>query len=1039
MLSLASFAPVLSLAQTASYVEAGQVGVVDSWRSKEFTSNWGLQATGADYAYARGLSGAGIGVGIYDGGVANWHPDLAGTRNLTLGEPGCKSGQLLAGPDACFFTDSGATHRYTDAPTAAQQQVIDDAIKAGTLTQQDADALKSGFVFDDHGTHVAGIIGARRNGNGMHGVAYGASLFGAGKMSDDYQDALNALRLPNGVAMELQAPMSVEREMRRQMSEAGVRVINNSWGMIDDPATAADMDTLTSKASLKAEMEGRAALTRQYGTLQVHSAGNQSGRIAGLWASLPRYYAELEPYWLSVANVKNDGTLSASSSVCGLSKDWCISAPGTDIQSTIPTGAITGEVLRSANGEVIGLKVSDEKHLPDYGLLTGTSMAAPHVSGGLALLMERYPYLTNVQVRDVLLTTARDLGATGVDDIFGWGMMDLKKAIDGPAMLRVDSDVSMNLRAGGTKVWQGDAWDDWRNDISGPGKLTKSGAGWLRLSGNNSFAGAVIKQGVLELSGSNTLGADVQVAGGTLLLNGKLVDTRLDVRSGVAEVMGQVTGGQTQVAAAGRLQGNGTLSDTSVAGTIAPGGANAIGTLTIQGDYTQKSGSVYEVDTRASSSADNVKISGKATLEGGTVQVATATAELGRAYTIMQAKDISGQFASTRFDQEAPFLKAELDQSKSELKLSIARGQALASAARTINQSAVASAADRMNDSAELLHRLTRMSAAQAAFAFDQLSGETYASQESVRAEQGQHLNQAAAARIRTVQSQFFKQGPGNSSNGVWVDLTSRGGHLLADGNAAQTRFHASGLTLGYDHTVGENGLLGLLASSQKGDMTVRERGSRQQGDTQYFGVYGGQAWGPFALRAGLLTSRAKIRSERTVSYGSYVDRNQANYRGESRQGFLEGGYTFLLAPRFELEPFAQWSRVKVTTDAVSERGGLSSLQVQAGASKVDFATVGVRLEANLAATGQPSWLSLGGALAYRHASGDINPRVRSAWSLGSPLDSWGAPIAARATLLNLKVGARLGHQTLLELSYDGQFASRARDHAVNARLSWKF
>ena len=42
---------------------------------------------------------------------------------------------------------------------------------------------------------------------------------------------------------------------------------------------------------------------------------------------------------------------------------------------------------------------------------------------------------------------------------------------------------------------QGDAWDDWTNDIGGPGTLTKSGIGWLRLSGDNSFNGAVLREG----------------------------------------------------------------------------------------------------------------------------------------------------------------------------------------------------------------------------------------------------------------------------------------------------------------------------------------------------------------------------------------------------------------------------------------------------------------------------------------------------------------------------------------------------------------
>src|SRR5690606_15218481 len=144
-----------------------------------------------------------------------------------------------------------------------------------------------------------------------------------------------------------------------------------------------------------------------------------------------------------------------------------------------------------------------------YADYSGTSMAAPHVTGALGLLFERFPYLTGVQVRDVMLTTATDLGAEGVDEIYGWGLLNLAKAIEGPALLRADTEVVMDQRAGGTQVWEGDAWDDWTNDIGGPGHLTKAGAGWLRLSGDNTFAGATVDQGVLEFTGANTLAGDL--------------------------------------------------------------------------------------------------------------------------------------------------------------------------------------------------------------------------------------------------------------------------------------------------------------------------------------------------------------------------------------------------------------------------------------------------------------------------------------------------------------------------------------------------
>ncbi len=146
------------------------------------------------------------------------------------------------------------------------------------------------------------------------------------------------------------------------------------------------------------------------------------------------------------------------------------SAPGTAILSTIVSGDIQGRLEKTA--DYVRLLIDSQNPTYDYGPKTGTSMAAPHITGALGLLMERFPYLDNAQVRDVLLTTARDLGAAGVDPIYGWGMVDLRRAIEGYGSLRVDTSVVMNQRAGGLKVWEGDAWDDWTNDIGGPGTLT---------------------------------------------------------------------------------------------------------------------------------------------------------------------------------------------------------------------------------------------------------------------------------------------------------------------------------------------------------------------------------------------------------------------------------------------------------------------------------------------------------------------------------------------------------------------------------------
>jgi subtilisin family serine protease len=68
-----------------------------------------------------------------------------------------------------------------------------------------------------------------------------------------------------------------------------------------------------------------------------------------------------------------------------------------------------------------------------YGLyyaVTGTSLAAPHVAGGLALLLSAYPNLTADQQVTALTGTAADLGPVGADNTFGSGRLDLQAADD---------------------------------------------------------------------------------------------------------------------------------------------------------------------------------------------------------------------------------------------------------------------------------------------------------------------------------------------------------------------------------------------------------------------------------------------------------------------------------------------------------------------------------------------------------------------------------------------------------------------------------
>ncbi len=93
------------------------------------------------------------------------------------------------------------------------------------------------------------------------------------------------------------------------------------------------------------------------------------------------------------------------------------------------------------------LTVSNQKD--DYGIDQGTSMATPHVSGVAALVWSLRPQATADQVKQALLASARDLGPTGVDNLYGNGLVDAWAAA-----IRLDPTEFPPARFIGRKVLQ---------------------------------------------------------------------------------------------------------------------------------------------------------------------------------------------------------------------------------------------------------------------------------------------------------------------------------------------------------------------------------------------------------------------------------------------------------------------------------------------------------------------------------------------------------------------------------------------------------
>lgn len=312
----------------------------------EYDRQNGLSAIGAASAYGRGFTGYGQAVSVVDSGLDISHPEFAG--------------RILA----------GGWDYQADAPVSSDPH--------------------------GHGSHVAGIIAANRDGTGMHGVAFNAGILPFRILAADgtVSGALSDQALP---------------DIMLRAAANGSRIINHSWG------SSTAVTALTQSAAdawLPRALPAFQTTALSNGQIQVWATGNDGRDQPSVEAGLPYWHPELKDIWVAVTATDGHGTEASYANRCGVARDWCIAAPGGDGGTPITS-------VQSGGG---------------YANWQGTSMAAPHVAGSLAVLLEAFPELTSQQVVDRLFATASLDGLTdrdgnpGTAEVFGHGLIDLDKA-----------------------------------------------------------------------------------------------------------------------------------------------------------------------------------------------------------------------------------------------------------------------------------------------------------------------------------------------------------------------------------------------------------------------------------------------------------------------------------------------------------------------------------------------------------------------------------------------------------------------------------
>jgi len=561
--------------------DPGQLGDPASWRTPEFLRDNGLVSIGAEFAYAAGYSGTGANIGMVDSGFFAGHMREHGSldTNYEIGD------------------------RYFSV------------VAQGGQTGPTPGFYNPAFN-DSHGTHVSGTIAASREGVGesqpdgpvanMHGVAFNANLYGGNTHKTDGvyyglvpPDATPAQTPDNGYLA------NVYRAVNRADTANGkpIRIITTSWGSAPPtenydtydpppggPATfglnAAWRYLSTPDGVADANgntvhwLNGAISVART-GTILQFTAGNAGVRNPTARGAAPYFLPDLEGQWYTTSGINpNIGrTFNADGSVlvpgtqefnqCGLAKWSCITAPSRQINST-------------------WVELVDGVPQARYRSASGTSMAGPHSAAALALIMQRFPYMTNEQALYTMLSTGRQNAtindASGIavpnptagqivqvpDSRNGWGTVSLREAMRGPGQLLGPTDVNTK---GYSDVWSNDisdvairareqedaaeaaAWEQtkidkgWTNGLpADASEIDKSdfaiGTRREQAREHRAYEGSLTKRGdgTLFLTGANSWHGTSTVRDGKLSIVGSHA-TSIDVRGGTLSGSGAVGGG----------------------------------------------------------------------------------------------------------------------------------------------------------------------------------------------------------------------------------------------------------------------------------------------------------------------------------------------------------------------------------------------------------------------------------------------------------------------------------------------------------------
>lgn len=684
----------------------------------------------------------------------------------------------------------------------------------------------------------------------------------------------------------------------------GVKLFNGSFGTRD------------SDPSYINELRQYAVRLADGGSLVVMATGNEAMAKPLDETLLPVGNSAIENGWLAVTGLNEDHTDlfkngNTGANHCGAAARWCLAAD-----------YINGPLM------------SADKRLV---MFYGTSGATPQVTATAALLWSKFPWMTNDQIRQVLLTTADYIDdGTGLGQRynakFGWGALDIDGALKGPQSFMKIFDENFNANVTSDLAVFG-------NDIDGDAGLVKSGSGTLALTGDSTYTGkSVVDAGKLQVVGSIASKVDVN-------------------QSGILSGRGSV----------GAVQNNGTVSTKD-------------GRLTVNGSYVQGEKGVLDYELN-----NHLTVNGEANLNGLLkVGAKDKTLVTKGDHLVVDADSVVGGFAKT--ESTSLFLSVN-GLKTADGKVSVGVDFADAAKVGTV-QGGISSASgeltnklmDKANKQAEngesskLLDYAVNVqgiaNAEAAQSVLNSNSGALFGETPSVLLRN----DTLAIAQITQRTHQATKRGV----TGVWASTAYMENESKAAGwdNVDSEIFTA---TVGADFKVGQNGLIGAYVADYTEDNNYDASNGSSEVLLTTMGIYG--KWtNPsdlFYVTALAQYGLGDVEFNRNVTDGTAFERAVAESDLSKFGLYGEVGYNFSFN-RFDIAPYLAVSHNKVSMDAVRESSDIG-VNVDDLTAKENKLHVGIRFDYLLS----KQW-SVGGYTEYAYAFDRSLPKV----SLKSNLDN---------------------------------------------------